>query len=362
MDTDHEMNRAAIQFYLPYQREGIKRLPDRIEDYWAWIVAHRSAGEGRYSWTLHTFLQLQRAGVACVLVTEFPASGIVIAHRDFLPVFLRPRADVFLVCIKPDRKEHTWAQHYLVQNRNDPAVALVGGDRVTEMLHWPQPSLRPRDGDRGTRCENVAYFGRTLNLAPELSDAKWAQELAQLGFRWLTPSLEHWNDYREVDITVSVRSFGPAPNDVSAILDPNSKPPTKLTNSWLAGVPAVVGAEPSFQNIRRHTLDFIEVTSTDALKQALITLRDNPTLYDEMRTHGWRRADEFSVNAVQVHWREVIAKRIVPSHEMWIRQSRWSRQLRCLARVVAYFLRWRNVADLLAVAGRMIRAPKVRRR
>src|SRR5690606_32884295 len=111
------------------------------EEYWSWIVRHRSVGEGKYSWTLQTYLYLRAAGVPCVLAKEFPQRGIVITHRDFLPVFQLPRSDVFLVCIKPDRKEHTWAQHYVVQNRSDRTFSQFGAHRVSETPSWPQPSL-----------------------------------------------------------------------------------------------------------------------------------------------------------------------------------------------------------------------------
>ena len=38
------------------------------------------------------------------------------------------------------------------------------------------------------------------------------------------------------------------------------KPPSKLFNSWLAGVPAVLGHESAYRAERRSDLDYIEVS------------------------------------------------------------------------------------------------------
>ena len=344
----------VVHFYLPWHRDGVDRLPVRPEDYWSWIVPRRNIGEGKYSWTLQTFLYLREAGVPCVLAETFPSHGIVISHRDFLPVILPSNADVFLVCIKPDRKEHTWAQHYMVQNEHDPAFVLFSPACVSQMKFWPQPSLRPRDPSRGARCENVGYFGRMVNLAPELRDPCWHRELEDVGFRWLTPNMEHWNDYRSIDVTVSVRAFGLKRNDTDAVFDPNSKPPTKLTNSWLAGVPSIVGNESSYTSIKSSALDFIGVDSKDALKQALIGLRDDRILYERMQAHGQRRAMEFSAEAVVERWQDVLATSIRPASTAWMRLPRWRRNLRNVGRFAKYFSRSRNIADIIVtIAGKV---------
>src|SRR5688572_21664688 len=79
-----------ITFYLPYRRDGIASLPSSLADYWSWLLSHEGISKGKYSWTLQTYMQLSEAGLACRLSEEFPRSGIVISHRDFLPIFLAP--------------------------------------------------------------------------------------------------------------------------------------------------------------------------------------------------------------------------------------------------------------------------------
>lgn len=341
-----------FQFYLPYHKDRIANLPEYPANYWPWIMEHRSTGEGKYSWTLQTYLYLRAAGIPCSLKKEFPRSGIVITHRDFLPVFQLPRSGVFLVCIKPDRKEHTWSQHYVVQNRNDRSFAQFGAYRVSAMPFWPQPSLVARDEGRGISCVNVAYFGRSMNLAPELQAEEWARTLRGMGMRWILMPMEKWNDYSQVDVTVSIRGFGEIAATCDPILDPDSKPPAKLTNSWLAGVPAVVGAESSYRNIRRSHLDFLEVRTRSELIDALVRVRDDKTLYRQMRANAALRAQEFSVAAVRGRWEAILETEILPRYQAWRKICPVERQAINLLRLLRYFARKRNAKDAMTVLTR----------
>ena len=338
------------QFFLPHNA-GLEDLPTSSADYWTWISGRRGISEGRYTWTLLTYLRLREAGVDCSLAFSMPTGGIVVAHRDFLPLILRPRPHVFLVCIKPDRKEHTWAHHYVVQNASDSIFRGPNGARATAVKHWPQPSLLPRDARRDGVCENVAYFGRLVNLAPELADAAWAEQLAGLGFRWQAsiPS-ERWHDYREIDVTVSVRSFGELESD-DPVLDPNSKPPSKLVNSWHAGVPAIVGRESSFRNIRRSPLDFIEVGSIAELTAALTRLREDRDLYRQMVDHGRERAVAFSNETIAGEWAALFRDAVVPEYERWMARSAVSRQAANVLRAARFLAAPRNIASIRIYRG-----------
>jgi hypothetical protein len=340
-----EASDRNLQFFLPHGASA-DPLPQRPEDYWAWICRNRSLGEGRYSWTLQTFLQLQAAGLPVSLHTRFPARGIVVSHRDFLPLILPPRTDVFLVCIKPDRKEHTWSHFYVVQNDSDVVFQGVGKGCTEVLPFWPQPSLLPRDPARGTRCENVAYLGRLMNLAVALQTAQWSESLRQSGLHWMIVPLERWHDYSQTDVVVAVREFGAAADPANPVLDPNSKPPSKLINAWLAGVPAVLGEESSFRSIRRSPLDYLEVGSVAQLRETLLRLQREPSLYQDMVAHGRERAREFSAQAVSARWRDMAEKRVFPAYDAWMQRSSPARLLRNVGRVASYFASWRKLAGL----------------
>jgi hypothetical protein len=332
-----------IQFYVPFRGEIREPLPQTLGDYWPWLSQHRGIAGGKYSWTLQTYLHLREAGVRCTLVRTFPSRGLVVAHRDFLPITMRPLADVFLVCIKPDRREHTWAHYYIVQNRSDPVFGRVGEGRAKALPYWPQPSLLPRGPERGTTCENVAYLGRSINLAEELRSPEWASSLGEHGLTWSIVPVQDWNDYRQIDICVAVRGFAGQAASADPIFNPNSKPPSKLINSWLAGVPAVVGEESAFRAIRTSPLDYLEVRTLDELTAAILSLKNDPGLYRRMVAHGRARAAEFSAAAVARCWHDMFLDEIVPAYAAWMRQSRMRRRYLNARSTAAFFANRQNL-------------------
>jgi hypothetical protein len=345
---------TEVSFYLPFTGEGVSQLPTRIDDYWHWLLENRHVNKGKYSWTLQTYLHLQEAGFPCRLSEKFPHKGIVVSHRDFLPVFLAPRAGVFLICIKPDRKEHTWAEYYVVQNTNDRTFnSRAGKGRTAALPYWPQPSLIPRDAQRGQRVANVAYLGRTLNLATELKSDAWRNDLATLGLTWSTVEFDHWHDYQTIDVTVSVRSF--AEHSSSPIFHPDSKPPSKLVNSWLAGVPAILGAESAYQSLRRDSLDYIEVSSPNELREALRSLRDDKNLYRGMVERGNERAREYSTRAVRERWVRLFENDIHTALNTWESRTPARRFLSSMANLAAYFADTQNQKDLFGALVKTLR-------
>lgn len=323
-----------IQFYLPYRRDQVARIPDRAEDYWQWSVEHPTVPEGKYAWTLQTFLRLREAGLPCELVERFPSSGIVVAHRDLLPITGIPRSRVFLVCIKADRNRHTWAHFHVTQNERD-SVRRTHPDKSLTITHWPQPGLIRRDPARGTSVENVAYFGRACNLAPELRGIDWISVRER----------PQWHDYREVDVTVSVRSFRQQKAS-SAVFDADSKPASKLINSWMAGVPAIVGPEPAYQAARKSLLDFIEVRSPDEVEEAVDMLCNNPRLYADMVANGLERAKEFSAASTTAEWLHLFRDVLPAQYEEWIDEWRVWRKASGFLRFAAYFTKPRHISSV----------------
>jgi len=111
-------------------------------------------------------------------------------------------------------------------------------------------------------------------------------------------SITAWPDYRAVDVLIAVR-----PPDRRLYL---AKPATKLVNAWLAGVPAILGEEFAYRELRRSPLDYIEVASIDDARRAVRRLRDEPILYQAMVDNGRRRAREFTITSITEHWRKLL--------------------------------------------------------
>jgi hypothetical protein len=342
-------SKATIHFFVPYRNDRIDALPRSCDEYWPWVLRNRSVNEGKYSWTLQTYLQLRAEGFDCVLTEQLPDHGIVVAHRDFLPVFMPPRPNIFLVCVKPDRREHTWAHYYVVQNLRD-AIFKSGKDsrRVSVLPFWPQPGLIPRNPARNATCRNIVYAGREGNLAPELRTAEWAARLQAAGFCWQRQPLERWHDLSETDVIVAARSFA-ANDSTNPIFDVDSKPPSKLINAWLAGVPAVLGVESAFRNVREHDLDYLEVKSSDDVVAALEKLRNNPELYRAMVLHGRVRAAHFTTQAIRAAWIRTLTDDIALEYESWRRRGILGRMGDGVVGMLKYFSKADNLRSLTTI-------------
>lgn len=305
-----------IYFYIP-QTEWPDTIPENMDTYWQWLGAKR----GMYNWTLQTYLRLKGDGFPCELIGSIPESGIIVAHWDFLSVNLKPGPKVLFVCIQADRARHPYAQLHIVQNpQEEMLVRSVTFWESHYIQYWPQPGLIPRDPARGERFENAAYIGRELNLAPELKETSWYEQLKTMGLHWrVVDSRDRWNDYSDVDAIVAVRSF-----DRQG--DYSWKPATKLYNAWHAGVPAILGCDSAFRAERKSELDYLEVASLSDVVEALKRLRDDQALRHAMIENGRIRAQETEPARLVAQWKHFLTEKAVPAYERWCSTSNLTKQ------------------------------------
>ncbi len=297
-----------IYFYLP-QKDWLDNMPEQPDVYW------EQFGKGIYCWTLQTYLYLKADGFPCSLVGTIPDEGIVIAHRDSFPYGLRPTPKVLMVCIKPDRNSHPYAQLQVVQNPQD-AKNLKNSYYIPL---WRQPGLIPRHPERGDRFENIGYFGISHNLAREIKATSWSKQLEELGLNWQIIPKNRWHDYSNIDAIVAVRNFQQQ--------DYTQKPATKLYNAWHAGVPAILGKESAFQSERKNEFDYFEVSSIDDAINVLKRLKDNPQLCQKVRENSQIRAQEVDPQNVLMQWGSFLTNTAVPKYQLWCRSSQLSQQL-----------------------------------
>ena len=297
-----------IYFYLP-QKDWLDDMPEQPDVYW------EQFGKGIYCWTLQTYLYLKADGFPCNLVGTIPDEGIVIAHRDSLPYELRPTPKVLMVCIKPDRNPHPYAQLQVVQNPQD-AKKLKNSYYIPL---WRQPGLIPRHPERGDRFENIGYFGISYNLAPELKAASWSKQLEELGLNWEIIPKNRWYDYSNIDAVVAVRNFQKQ--------NYTQKPATKLYNAWHAGVPAILGKESAFQSERKSEFDYFEVSSVDDVITVLKHLKDSLQLCQKVRENSKVRAKDIEPQNVVRQWRNFLTDVAIVEYERWHGSSPFSKQL-----------------------------------
>ncbi len=326
--------RLPVRFFLPGEEDlaPLARLdPDRDPALFR---------RGERAWVLQTFLRLRRAGFACELVDQVPVDGLVLFHAKHDGAIRRglPRGGApVLVGIRADNREALAAEFEILQNGRwaKPGRRLV-------MPLWPQPGLVPRDPARGDVIRTVAYKGFRANLHPEFRAESWRRFLAERGIEWVDDSRPYegvatdraalaWSDFSAVDLIVAVR---PPERKTDW-----SKPATKLVNAWLAGTPALLGAEFAYRELRRGELDYLEVDSVAAAEAAIDRLRSEPGLYRRMVEHGRERAAEYDVPALSERWIELLGRTLpglaaAPHRARW---RRWPINLRRAARLVA---RW----------------------
>jgi hypothetical protein len=227
--------------------------------------------------------------------------------RELLRHFRRLDGAV-LVGIRADNREPTTADFQILQNR------LYADDRSRFYVpHWSQPGLLRRDPARGERVARVAFKGFSANLHADFRGAEWRAFLAARGIDWEVDAVDYrgaateearlrWRDFREVDVVLAVR---PPARDGHT-----SKPATKLHNAWLAGVPALLGFEPAYRELRRCELDYLEVASLADAMAAVDRLRAEPALYRAMVERGRARAPEYTVEAIRALWVELLYRRL----------------------------------------------------
>lgn len=271
-------------------------------------------GTGVQVWVGQTYLRLKRAGYAVTLSAKVPQSGIVVTHADHVPRLLAERnlwSNLTIVSARADRPAQRHADFEVVQN-----CASSDGERQIHIQHWPQPGLIQRDSGRGVRVENVAFKGAAEEMAPSFTDGLWELMMARLDVKWHCDAAQwggndiqyatSWNDYCNTDVIVALRK------DMQS--EYMRKPASKLINAWLAGVPAILGPERAYRELRLTDLDYIEVTSTADAYRAIERLKNDPELYAAMVKNGQERAAEVSAQVCTDAWANLLFKQL-PKHE-----------------------------------------------
>jgi hypothetical protein len=284
---------------------------------------------GKYNWTVKTYGYLSKLGFPCRLTHELPDEGIIITHREFFKNSMIPNRRQLFVCVVADFWRHPFAQLHTVQNPRDPLLVHASPSWPAAFIPlWPESGLIPRDPARGDLFENVAYFGLPPRLAPQLRSAEFATRLREHGFNFRVVTRDRWNDYSDTDAVLAVRSF--------ARVSWHKFPPSKLYNSWIAGVPALLGSESAYQAERRSEYDYFEVHSADEVLETLLRLRGDPRLRAAVARNCAERAAGVDPARIAEIWSTFLETVAVPAWREWQRRSAASRMAFRVARVFGY--------------------------
>ena len=231
-------------------------------------------------WSVQTYLHLAARGHA-VTVSGRPRRGCIniVDGLSLWPRSFEP--DLFCVGCRGDGHYPAFCQVVIHQN------SLAPPDPPSIYIpQWPQPAIIPRDTAR-RGIKTIGFFGHAgINLAPEFKDEAFRAELSRRRYLLVisgkSKGTVRWNDYSEIDVVLSVRRIPPA----HLML----KPPSKLVNAWIAGVPALIGPEPAVEAIAADGLDYVLVREPVQVIQTLEALRDDPARYQGIVDRGHRQA------------------------------------------------------------------------
>jgi hypothetical protein len=276
---------------------------------------------GPGSWTIQTYLNLKRRGNPVHLAPEFVPGQINVVHYENL--FLKSRPDrSFLVAIQPDRPRPAACDLRVVQNK-----LQVQGKNDYYVVFWPQPGLKPRDPSRKNLVQRLGYLGDAKYLGKPYQNDAFRACLAENGVE-LVIRENDWTNCTDLDAILAVRQVSP--------FDLSIKPPSKLINAWRAGCPALLGAEPAYEQLRVSPLDYLEVRSPDDVLTGVRRLRDEPGLMEKMIAHGRQRCQEFSVENLAARWESLLAGPVTEGYERWLRESTLFRTIRFGFRVIEH--------------------------
>ena len=266
------------------------------------------------SWIVRTAYELKLRGAKISIGPGLRRDSINLASvRDFGRRDRDPHA--FVVIPRGDAHAPALADFTIEQNsqRGDTSHSVA-------IPHWPQPGILPRDATRRDRVEVLTFKGRTRNLDPGFRNDNFRSMLSKEGIRLELDTIEglrgqhSWNDYRSADAVLAVRNL--------TLADARSKPASKLVNAWFAEVPALLGPEPAFIELRRGELDFLEVRTPEDALNTLKRLNNNPVLYRAIVENGRKRRVEYTEEVIASRWIEVLNGPVALAFEKWRRESK----------------------------------------
>ncbi|MFZ4680916.1 MAG: glycosyltransferase [Terrimicrobiaceae bacterium] len=304
-----------VHFYLPE-----KYLPDSARQE-AWkegkITTLEQGGKIACAqcWIYQTWVALQSAGVKVNLTPEIPREGILVGLSGFFGDDFRAPDDVFFAGIVADYLPHPGAHLHILQNP-------VHARRLRHSAYmplWPHPNLIPREANRGDVFETIGFFGDAQNLAPELRDPAWIEQLGAMGLRLVIYDANRWHDYSDADCVIAIRGFGLSPY--------LHKPATKLYNAWLAGVPFIGGMDSAYAADGRAGVNFLQASSPQELLSQIRRLKDDVTLRHKLVAAGYEASRHFNATAILERWKTLLAQDLPDRARKWRQRSPLSRRI-----------------------------------
>lgn len=271
-------------------------------------------------WSWGTYFRLKNRGHDVKLTCTIPENGILVMPAIYPAMTQKPPAGVLIICTVADSPPLFYMPVNVTQNPLQPQQYrnLLYWPVWRHISHWPQPGIIPRAKERDGRFERIAFFGHRDQLESQLASADFQQKLNKMELLFEIRESD-FTDYSDVDAIIAIRGFSNEPF--------LHKPYTKLVNGWLAETPVIAGTETSFSAIKKSELDYITVSSTDELVNALLRLKADAGLRKQMAENGRRRAAEFNEESVIRQWEQLLFTDAPAYLLKWEKTNRFEKQL-----------------------------------
>jgi hypothetical protein len=256
-----------------------------------------------HTWTWPVYCQLKMRGYDVSLGYELKKEAINVIHRPIAEQLIKTSdlKDYFIIVVRADFRPFRYGQFEIVQNQQS-----AGRNRVYMPL-YSQPGLLERAPSR-TQVKNICFAG-------ELQNSVVIQSAVEaLGCTFVHKGIGEWHDLRDVDILVGIRSFSKHPH--------YSKPPTKLFNAWLAGIPFIGGYDSAYEQVGIPGENYLRVASYEELLEAIKRLKNDPALYKHLVEAGKKAGESYTPDKITDMWIDFFEARVVPEFSKWTRGDR----------------------------------------
>lgn len=283
------------------------------------------------------YLMLKEQGMEVQICRAYPKTGLFLIHKGYTKKFIW-NPGLFVVSMQWDYKRDDRGQVHLVANEYKTTIAsLEWLDRITfpGLQYFVQPPMHSkitqRNSNRGDRFESVAFIGASKNLDPAFRTSEFREKVEDLGMKFsIVDDPEKMSDFSTIDVVIAIRMLG-------GTID--HKPPQKLVNAWRAGVPSILGREVGFQELHDSDIDYLEVDSVNDVINALKRLQHDAAFRAEMIENGLKKAEHYSVEALQGRWAELFKNHILPAYHEWEKESQSHRYIFLFVRSLRHIIR-----------------------
>ena len=255
----------------------------------------------RHAWVWAIYCRLKKKGLPVSFSYE-PVEGAINFIHGEVARFQLTKRDLkthSIVGIRADFRPFPYGQFEIVQNKQ-----AIAGRRIF-MPHFSQPGLLSRERTRN-ELKNVCFSGREINF---INMEQLSMDLREMGCKYVFKGPGEWQDMRDIDLLLGIRSFSKKAY--------NSKPPTKLFNAWLAGIPFVGGYDSAYLQVGKPDENYLRVSSYAELMQSIDRLRGDPVFYKRLVEAGAMAAQAYTPEKITDQWINVLETLIVPDFVKW---------------------------------------------